>query len=215
MNDRVLRQRVVDALDWEPSIDSAHIGVSVENGIVTLMGHVPNYAQKDAAERVARRGKDVRGIAEQIRVDIGSPSPYLDDDIARRAVDVLDANVLVPPKGVQVKVQQGWLTLSGEVHWDYQRTAAVADLKKLRGVTGITNNATLKPRASVIDVARSIEEALERHAQIEAKNVLVKVQDGRVTLEGTVPNWADRNLVEAAVWAAPGVRVVEDHLRVV
>jgi osmotically-inducible protein OsmY len=214
MNDKILRQRVVDALDWEPSIDSAHIGVTVEGGVVTLSGHVPNYAQKGAAEATVRRVKDVRGIAEEIRVDIGSPSPYLDDDIAKRAIDILDANVLVPPKAIQVKVQQGWLTLTGEVRWDYQRTAAVADLKKLRGVTGISNDIILKPQASAVDVSHRIELALERHAQLEAKDVHVRVEDGKVTLQGKVPNWADRNLVEAAVWAAPGVRSVEDLLRV-
>ncbi len=161
MNDMTLRQRVLAALDWEPSIDSTHIGVTVQDGVVTLSGHVPDYAQKSAAEATVRRVKDVRGIAEEIRVDIGSPSPYLDDDIAKRAIAVLDANVLVPPKAVQVKVEQGWLTLSGEVRWDYQRTAAVADLKHLRGVTGISNNVVLKPQATVGDVAHRIELALE------------------------------------------------------
>lgn len=214
MNDTILRQRVLTALDWEPSIDSAHIGVTVENGVVTLSGHVPNYAQKGAAEAAVRRVKDVRGIAEDIRVDIGKPSPYLDDDIARRAIDVLDANVLVPPKAIQVKVQQGWLTLSGEVHWDYQRTAAVADLRKLRGVTGISNDVTLKLQASRGDVVHRIEQALERHAQIEASNVRIHVEDGKVTLEGQVPNWAERDLVEAAAWSAPGVLSVEDRLQV-
>lgn len=215
MNDKILRQRVIEALDWEPSIDSAHIGVTVENGVVTLSGHVPDYAQKSAAETTVRRVKDVRGIAEQIRVDIGTPSPYLDDEIAMRAINVLDANVLVPPKAIQVKVQQGWLTLNGDVHWNYQRTAAVADLRNLRGVTGISNNVTLKPQATIGDVAHRIEQALERHAQVEAKDVQIRVEDGKVTLEGRVPNWADRNLVEAAAWSAPGVRSVEDHLRVI
>jgi osmotically-inducible protein OsmY len=182
---------------------------------VTLTGHVPNYAQKSAAEAIARKVKDVRGIAEEIRVDLGAPSPYLDDDIARRALDVLDLNVLIPPKAIQVKVQQGWLTLEGEVQWDYQRTAAVADLRKLRGVTGISNNITLKLMATVGDVAHRIEQALERDARVEASNIRVKVMDGAVTLEGRVPNWTDRRLVEATAWAAPGVRKVVDHLTVV
>ena len=214
MNDKVLRQRVVDALDWEPSIDSAHIGVAVENGVVTLSGHVPNYAQKAAAETTVRKVKGVRGIAEELRVDIGTPNPYQDEDIARRALDILDVNVLVPAGAIQVKVQQGWLTLRGEVEWDYQRTAAVADLQKLRGVTGISNEVTLRPRASATDVTQRIERALERHAQLEAKDIHVAVNDGRVVLDGHVTHWADRRLVEQAVWAAPGVRTVEDHLQV-
>lgn len=214
MDDKVLRQRVVDALDWEPAVDAARVGVTVENGIVTLTGHVPNFAQKTVAEGLVRRVKGVRGIAEEIRVDIGQPSPYLDDDIARRAVEVLDQNVLVPANSILVKVQQGWLTLSGEVQWDYQRHAAVADLRKLRGVTGISNNVALKPRASSSDVARRIEQALERHAYVEAKNIHVQVTDGEVTLRGRVPNWADRRLVESAAWAAPGVNSVVDNLQV-
>ncbi|HEY1448710.1 MAG TPA: BON domain-containing protein [Caulobacteraceae bacterium] len=215
MNDKTLRQYVVDELDWEPSVESAHIGVAVENGIVTLSGHIPNFAQKSAAEKAVRRVKGVRGIAEELRVDFGGPSPYLDDDIAKRALGVLDLNVLVPPGAIQVKVQQGWLTLTGEVRWDYQRTAAVADLRKLRGVTGISNNITLKPQVSAGNISNRIEDALKRHAHIEAKDVRVQVQDGRVTLEGRVPTWSDRRMVEVAAWAAPGVRTVEDHLRVI
>jgi osmotically-inducible protein OsmY len=214
MDDKLLRQRVVDALDWEPAVDAARVGVTVENGIVTLTGHVPNFAQKSAAEELVRRVKGVRGIAEEIRVDIGQTNPYLDDDIARRAVAALDQNVLLPENSILVKVQQGWLTLSGEVQWDYQRSAAVADLRKLRGVTGISNNIVLKPRASSSDVARRIERALERHAHVEAKNIHVQVADGKVTLRGRVPNWADRRLVESAAWSAPGVNSVVDNLQV-
>jgi osmotically-inducible protein OsmY len=213
--DKALRQDVISQLDWEPSVDAANIGVAVHNGVVTLTGHVPNYAQKTAAEHAVRHVKGVRGIAEGLRVDFGGPSPYLDDDIAERALVVLDLNVLVPMGAVQVKVQQGWLTLTGEVRWDYQRTAAVADLRKLRGVTGISNNITLKPQVSASDLSNRIEEALKRHAHIEAKDVRVQVQDGRVTLEGRVPTWSDRRMVEVAAWAAPGVRTVEDYLRVI
>ncbi len=215
MEDKTLRQFIVDELDWEPSVDSAHVGVAVDKGIVTLTGHVPNFAQKGAAESAVRRVKGVRGIAEELRVDFGAPSPYLDDDIAKRALIVLDLNVLVPPGSIQVKVQQGWLTLTGEVRWDYQRTAAVADLRKLRGVAGITNEITIKPQVHAGDISNRIEDALKRHAHLEAKDVRVQVQDGRVTLEGRVHSWADRQAVETAAWAAPGVRKVEDHLRVI
>jgi osmotically-inducible protein OsmY len=215
MEDKTLRQFIVDELDWEPSVDSAHVGVAVDKGIVTLTGHVPNFAQKGAAESAVRRVKGVRGIAEELRVDFGAPSPYLDDDIAKRALNVLDLNVLVPPGSIQVKVQQGWLTLTGEVRWDYQRTAAVADLRKLRGVAGITNEITIKPQVHAGDISNRIEDALKRHAHLEAKDVRVQVQDGRVTLEGRVHSWADRQAVETAAWAAPGVRKVEDHLRVI
>lgn len=215
MNDKTLRQYVVDELYWEPSVESAHIGIAVDKGVVTLTGHVPNFAQKNAAESAVRRVKGVRGIAEELRVDFGAPSPYLDDDIAKRALTVLDLNVLVPPSAIQVKVQQGWLTLTGEVRWNYQRTAAVADLRKLRGVTGITNDITIKPQVHAGDISNRIEDALKRHAYLEAKDVRVQVHDDKVTLEGLVPSWADRKTVEKAAWATPGVRQVEDHLRVI
>ena len=120
----------------------------------------------------------------------------------------------MPPGAIQVKVQQGWLTLTGEVRWYYQRTAAVADLRKLRGVTGMTNDITIKPQVHAGDISNRIEDALKRHAHLEAKDVRVQVQDGKVTLEGRVPSWADRQTVERAAWAAPGVRKVEDHLRI-
>ncbi len=215
MTDKALRQFVMDELDWQPSVDSANIGVAVDHGVVTLTGHVPNFAQKSAAEKAVRRVKGVRGIAEELRVDFGGPSPYLDEEIAKRAVGVLDSNVLVPAGAIQVKIQQGWLTLTGEVQWYFQRTAAIADLRKLRGVTGITNSVAIMPRATAGDISYRIENALKRHAHLESKDVRVQVQDGRVTLEGKVPTWADRQTVEGAAWAAPGVKVVEDHLRVI
>ena len=214
MDDKMLRQHVVDELDYEPSIDSAHIGVAVEDGVVTLTGRVSTYAEKSLAEIAVKRVRGVRGIAEALTVDFGAPSPYSDDDIAKRALTVLDLNVLVPAGAVRVKVQHGWLTLTGEVEWDYQRTAAVHDLKKLRGVVGITNNVLVKPRLSVDDIERRIKGALQRCAEIEASSVTVSVKDGLVKLEGHVRSCSDRDAVEQAAWAAPGVVSIEDHLRI-
>ncbi len=212
MDDKILRQNVVDELDYEPSIDSAHIGVAVSDGVVTLTGHVSNYVEKSLAERAVRRVKGVRGIAEELTVDFGARSPYSDDDIAKRALTVLDLNVLVPMGSIQVKVQQGWLSLTGEVEWAFQRTAAVHDLRKLRGVAGIKTEIVVKPRANVHDIERRIGEALKRTAQREADDVKVSVKDGEVRLEGKVPTWADRYAVERAAWAAPGVRSIDDQL---
>jgi osmotically-inducible protein OsmY len=160
MDDKTLRQYVLDELNWEPGVDSAHIGVAVDKGVVTLTGHVPNFAQKRAVESAVRRVKGVRGIAEELWVDFGAARPYLDDDIAKRALNVLDLNVLVPPGAIQVTVQQGGLTLSGEVRWDYQRTAAVADLRKLRGVTGITNDIEIKPQVHAGEIGGVTQELL-------------------------------------------------------
>jgi osmotically-inducible protein OsmY len=212
MDDKILRQNVVDELDYEPSIDSAHIGVTVRNGVVTLTGHVPNYMQKSLAEDAVRRVKGVRGIAEEITVNFGVSSPYSDDDIAKRVLTVLDFNVLVPAGAVQVKVQQGWLTLGGEVEWGFQRTAALQDLSKLRGVSGITNDIVVKPRVSAHDIERRIGDALKRTTEREANAVKVSVCEGAVTLIGHVSTWADRYAVERAAWSAPGVRSIDDQL---
>src|SRR5579859_3428688 len=195
MNDKKLQQDVLDELDFEPSIEAAHIGVSVKDGIVTLTGHVPNYAQKLIAEAAVKRVHGVRGIAEELKVDLGGVDVYLDEEIAKRALAALDQNVLAPKGKIQVKVEKGWVTLSGQVEWGYQRTAVAEGLRTLRGVTGITNNVAVKPQVLVGDVERRIGDALRRLGEEEAKGVHVRVRDGRVTLDGRVDTWADRDAV--------------------
>lgn len=214
MDDTFLRDSVLAELDYEPGVEAAHIGVAVDTGVVTLTGHVTNYAQKSLAEAAVKRVVGVRGIAEELTVALDGSNPYSDADIAERALIVLDLNVLLPPKSVQVKVQGGWLTLSGQVNWDYQRTTAIDDLRKLRGVMGITNAIKIKPHADSSNVKQHIEAALKRTAEVEAAGVKVSVLDGRVTLNGSVHNWADRCTVERAAWSAPGVSWVEDHVTV-
>jgi osmotically-inducible protein OsmY len=215
MNDRQLRQNVMDELEFEPSIDAANIGVSVENGVVTLTGHVPNFVQKLAAERAAWRVKGVKGIAEEIQVRLPGDRKTNDDEIAQRALNVIAWNTLVPRNAIRVKVQNGYVTLTGEVDWNYQREAAVADIRKLDGVSGVTNDITLKPAIQTVDVKQRITDALVRHAEVEASHVRIRVPDaGIVSLEGEVDNWDERSAVVHAAWSAPGVRVVQDNLRI-
>lgn len=214
MDDKTLRQCIIDELDFEPRIHSANIGVAVNGGIVTLSGHVPTYPQKAFAEQAVKRVKGVRGLAEELKVQFAGAEVHSDEEIAKRAIAILDFNVLVPKGAITVKVEQGWLTLTGEVPWEYERTAATADLRKLRGVVGINNLVTVKPHATAFDVERRIIDALKRSAEVEARNVRVNVHDGRVTLEGHVDTWADRRAVERAAWSAPGVRTVEDHVHI-
>ncbi len=215
MNDKQLRRDVIAELDFEPSIDAADIGVAVEDGVVTLSGHVPNYAQKLAAERAAWRVKGVKAIAQEIQVRLASDKKCNDDEIAKRALDILAWNASVPREALHVKVQNGWVTLTGNVNWNYQRDAAEAAIRKLSGVVGVANSIDLVPAVQSADIKQRIVDALKRHAEVEADRILISVQaGGKVSLEGDVHNWDERRAVERAAWSAPGVRIVEDHLRI-
>lgn len=213
MNDKELRQLVTDELEFEPSVDAADIGVAAEHGVVTLTGHVADYMQKKAAERAAWRVKGVKGIAQKIEVRFPGDKKWNDDEIAQRAIDILAWNAVIPKDSVRVRVSNGWVTLSGNVNWNYQRQAAENEVLKLGGVKGVTNSVSLAPVAQAGDVKRRIQDALKRHAEIEADAVRVDVRDdGTVRIDGRVDNWSEMRAVEHAVWSAPGVRHVEDHL---
>jgi len=214
MDDKKLRQDVVDALDWDPSIDSANVGVAVNGGVVVLTGHLPSYAQKLAAQSVARRTKGVRAIADEIEVRYDGSLVKTDEEIAAQALKLLDWDVTIPMGAVKVKVAKGWVTLTGELEWEYQRRAAEADIRKLGGVLGVINSITLKRRVTPADISQRIHQALKRDAELEASHVQVTVKDGRVKLDGKVHAWHEREAIERAVWSAPGVVGVDDHLQV-
>lgn len=210
MDDTILRQRVLDALEFEPSIDAAHIGVAAEDGVVTLTGHLPTYAQKVTAEEVALAVKGVRAIAEEIEVHPIDNLTTSDEEIAKRAVHMLDWNTSVPKASVQAKVSNGWVILNGEVDWHFQKEAAAATVRPLYGVKGVTNLIKLKPKTTPGDVRKRIQDALARTVDLEAKALSVTVLDGLVTLKGRVGTWAERAAAERAAWSAPGVRSVND-----
>lgn len=214
MDDKFLRQSIVDELDWEPGVEAAHIGVAVENGVVTLTGHVPSYAQLIAAETAVKRVKGVRAIAQDIEVRLGGAAAQSDEDIASRAVNLMKWSALLPVMAVQVKVTKGWITLTGEVEWNYQRRAAEDAVRFLAGVKGVSNLIAVKSKAVAGDVVRSIEEALKRDARLEAQRIKVTVENGKVRLDGHVHSWSERDAAERAAWAAPGVRNVEDHVSI-
>lgn len=212
MSDLSLRENVLSELEFDPAVNAAHIGVTAENGVVTLTGHVASYAEKLAAERVVQRVKGVRAIAQEIEVRWPSDRKTNDDEIAQRALRIIEWDTTIPDGQVQIKVQNGWVTLSGEVPWYFQRSGAESAVLKLSGVTGITNAITIKPTVQAGDIKRRIEDALKRNAELEADQIRVVVSGGRVTLEGRVKAWHERTLAERAAWAAPGVNAVEDHL---
>lgn len=215
MNDLQLRQYVLDELEFEPSVNAAHIGVAADVGVMTLTGHVGTYAQKIAAVGAAKRVKGVRGIADDIEVRYAFDKKTSDDEIAKRAVDILAWDSLVPSGSIQVTVRDGLVTLSGTADWFYQKTTAEQDVQNLTGVRSVINNIEIKPRARAGDIKRNIEDALRRHAEIEAKGIRVTVKDGdRVVIEGKVDNWDEAAAVEKAAWSAAGVKAVEDRLLV-
>ncbi|WP_455274494.1 BON domain-containing protein [Rhizobium herbae] len=214
MSDITLRQNIIDELEFEPSIDAADIGVAVDNGVVTLTGHVPSYFQKIEVENVVSRVRGVRGIAQEIEVRPFGTNTTADDEIAKRALNSINWNTTVPNDAVQAKVTKGWVTLSGKVEWQYQKIAVLDAVKRLTGVIGVSNNIEVKPRVSSFDVKRRIEDALKRTAEVEANGITVQVADGKVTLEGHVNAWPERSAVERAAWSAPGVKAVVDHIRV-
>lgn len=215
MDDKQLKQAVLDELDFEPSIDAAHIGVAAEDGIVTLTGHVGSYAEKFSAEQAAKRVKGVRGIAQEIEVRYPNDKKTSDDEIAKRAVSIINWEAMVPPDAVKVVVRKGRVILSGEVAWNYQKTAAEDAVRKLSGVTGVANGITIKPAVMPADVKRKIEDALARHAEIEARAIRVDVLSGnKVRLEGKVDSWDEHAAVKRAAWSVPGVQQVEDHLTI-
>ena len=215
MNDKQLRQNVIDELDFEPSIHSANIAVAAEAGVVTLAGHVPSYAQKFAAERAAWRVKGVKGVAQEIAVRFPEDRKDNDDEIAQRAINILAWDSLLPHDAVRVQVQDGWVTLTGELDWNYQRDFAAADVRKLGGVFGVINNITLKPTTKAVDVKQHITDALKRHAEVEASRVQVSVREGGIVqLEGEVDNWDERQAVAHAAWSTAGVHEVDNRLRI-
>lgn len=215
MDDLELRQDVLDELEFEPRIDAADIGVAVENGVVTLTGHVTSYAEKLAVQQAVQRVHGVRAIADKIEIRYPGMPKTADDEIAKRAADVLKWDALVPEDRIKITVRNGYVTLTGEVDWQFQRSAAEDAIRKLSHITGVNNQIEIKARPMVANVKKKIEDALKRNAEIEARNIRVSVSDGTVTLEGHVDNWSERLAVENAAWAVSGVKRVEDHLVVI
>lgn len=208
-----LQQDVIDELRWDPSTRDCEIGVAAKDGVVTLSGEVVSYAQKLAAEAAAERVAGVRALAEDLKVKLPSSMERGDTDLAHACLNALKWDVDVPEEGLQLKVENGWVTIEGSVGTHFQRQAAERAVRYLTGVKGIINHALVKPSgASVTEVGRKIKAALHRSAELDASRIQVEAHDGRVTLRGTVRSWAERTDAERAAWSAPGVTAIDDQI---
>jgi osmotically-inducible protein OsmY len=212
INDKQLQQAVTDELAWEPSITSAHIGVTAKDGVVTLSGHVPSYWEKRSAETAASRVKGVKAVVEEIKVKLFGDNLWTDEQIAEHGVRNLASDSSLPKDRIKLTVEKGWVTLTGSVDWHYQKSAAEYDVHRLIGVLGVTNKIEVKPPAEAYQVREKIEKALSRVAPFDAEDISIKTDGGKVTLGGNVRNWYERDLVETAAWSAPGVTQVQDNI---
>jgi len=215
--DEQIQRSVLEELKWDARIHPNEIGVAVKDGIVTLTGWVDNYTKKWAAEDAAHRVRGVKAVANDIEVRLPNSAERTDADIAAAVTRALEWDAFVPIEKLNVTVAKGWVTLRGEVEWQYQKEDAERAVRRLTGVRGVTNLLTVRPRVkpSSQELKRKIEEALVRSAETDAERITVEVQDNKVILKGTVHSWAERQEAERVAWSAPGVIAVENRITVI
>jgi osmotically-inducible protein OsmY len=212
--DAELKRDVNAELAWDPAINASAIGVAVKDGVVTLSGHLDTYAEKVAVERALGRVVGVKAIALELDIRLSPSHRRSDTDIANSIESTLRWNGVVPTNKVRVIVDKGWVTLQGEVDWDFQRRSVEKAIRPLIGVVGINNEIAIKASVAPADVARRIREALTRQTEREVDHLDVRTEGGTVTLRGKVHSWHERDAAQGAAWAAPGVRAVINDLTI-
>ncbi len=212
--DRELQQDVIAELNWDPSVEAARLGVEVHDGVVTLAGHVPNYAQKWRAEEAVQRVEGVKGLIPELKVEIPGIDKRPDEEIVKAARHALTWNASIPSENIRVMAENGWVTLSGDVEWDYQKRAAENAVRDLIGIKGVVNLIELNPGIEPKDIKAKIEAALQRRAHHDANAISITVEGGTVTLLGELDSSSERDAVRRAAWDAPGIRSVVDRMTV-
>jgi osmotically-inducible protein OsmY len=210
--DEEIQRAVLEELKWEPRVNPSEIGVAVKDGVITLTGWVDSYTKRWAAEEAAHRVRGVKAVANDIEVRLPTSSERPDPELAAAVVRAIEWDAALPTDRIQVTVSKGWVTLRGDVEWQFQKEDAERVARRIAGVRGVTNLIVVRPRMTPTDLKRKIEEALVRSAELDAQRIQVEIQGSKVVLRGTVRSWLEREAAERAAWSAPGVTEVENRI---